>query len=79
VTKIFAKLFASGGSQAVRLPKEFRFEGSAVEVSRDGDTVLLKPSRRSAEDLWKEIDARRGNEIFPYPPQAILDEPPDFD
>ena len=36
-----AKLFNHGGSQAVRLPKEFRFEGSVVHVRRVGDEVVL--------------------------------------
>ncbi len=38
-----AKLFMHGGSQAVRLPKEFRFEGSEVHVRRIGDEVVLSP------------------------------------
>jgi antitoxin VapB len=41
-----AKLFTTGGSQAVRLPAEFRFEGSEVDIRRDpvtGDVVLSKP------------------------------------
>ena len=41
-----AKLFTIGGSQAVRLPAEFRFEGDEVEIRRDsvtGDVVLSKP------------------------------------
>jgi antitoxin VapB len=41
-----AKLFMTGGSQAVRLPAEFRFEGDEVDVRRDsvtGDVVLSKP------------------------------------
>ena len=41
-----AKLFTTGGSQAVRLPAEFRFEGDEVDVRRDaetGDVVLSKP------------------------------------
>jgi antitoxin VapB len=41
-----AKLFSNGGSQAVRLPAEFRFEGYDVNVRRDcvtGDIVLSKP------------------------------------
>jgi len=44
VTK--AKLFKTGGSQAVRLPAKFRFEGEEVEIRRDpvtGDVVLSKP------------------------------------
>lgn len=38
-----AKLFTHGGSQAVRLPKEFRFEGSEVHVRRVGNEVVLSP------------------------------------
>ena len=43
-----AKLFTTGGSQAVRLPAEFRFEGSQVDIRRDpvtGEVVLSKPMR----------------------------------
>jgi antitoxin VapB len=36
-----AKLFNHGGSQAVRLPKEFRFEGTEVHVRRVGNDVVL--------------------------------------
>ena len=36
-----AKLFTHGGSQAVRLPKEFRFEGTEVHVRRVGNDVVL--------------------------------------
>ena len=48
-----AKLFRNGRSQAVRLPSEFRFEGSEVYVRRDpatGDVIL---SRRP--ESWKEF------------------------
>ncbi len=38
-----AKLFANGHSQAVRLPKEFRFVGTEVKIRRDGDKVILEP------------------------------------
>jgi antitoxin VapB len=37
-----AKIFMTGRSQAVRLPKEFRFEGSEVEIFRRGDEVILR-------------------------------------
>ncbi|GHV96137.1 antitoxin [Spirochaetia bacterium] len=36
-----AKLFANGKSQAVRLPKEFRFEGEDVSIKKIGNIVLL--------------------------------------
>jgi antitoxin VapB len=38
-----AKLFMNGRSQAVRLPKEFRFEGKEVRIRRHGEGVLLEP------------------------------------
>jgi len=38
-----AKVFKSGNSQAVRLPKEFRFSVEEVEVSREGDAIILRP------------------------------------
>ena len=50
-----AKLFKSGRSQAVRLPKEFRFEGKEVRVSRHGRGVLLEPV---AEESWRSLFAR---------------------
>jgi antitoxin VapB len=42
-----AKIFQSGNSQAVRLPKEFRFDSSEVEISRRGDEVVLREKRRN--------------------------------
>ncbi len=38
-----AKLFQNGRSQAVRLPKEFRFEGTEVRIRRQGSGVVLEP------------------------------------
>ena len=38
-----AKVFWSGRSQAVRLPKEFRFEGEEVRIRRHGASVILEP------------------------------------
>ena len=42
-----AKLFMHGRSQAVRLPKEFRFEGAEVRVSKVGDKVILEPLKKA--------------------------------
>ena len=38
-----AKLFENGKSQAVRLPKEYRFEGDEVLINKIGDVVVLMP------------------------------------
>ncbi|EJC83844.1 virulence-associated protein [Rhizobium leguminosarum bv. trifolii WSM2297] len=39
----YARVFQSGNSQAVRLPKDFRFDVDQVEVTREGDAVILRP------------------------------------
>ena len=51
-----AKLFMSGGSQAVRLPREFRFGGSEVEIFRRGDEVVLRERPANLSVLLDIID-----------------------
>jgi antitoxin VapB len=50
-----AKLFKNGASQAVRLPAEFRFEGSEVFVTRDGVTGDLVLSDRPGAKVWRDF------------------------
>ena len=76
-----AKLFWNGRSQAVRLPKEFRFEGESVQIRRVEGGVLLEekpkvPKTASEIDAWfAELDALRGDYLFPEPgPQPIAEE-----
>lgn len=52
----FAKVFRSGNSQAIRLPKDFRFAVDEVEVSREGDAVILRP-RQDTSDRWASLRA----------------------
>ncbi len=49
-----AKLFFNGRSQAVRLPKAFRFHGSEVYIKKVPGGVLLIPKDRSLWDVWEE-------------------------
>ena len=64
-----AKIFWNGRSQAVRLPKEFRFEGDRVRVTRMGAGVLLEPLPEKADETIEEwfarLDAIGGDPIFP--------------
>jgi antitoxin VapB len=46
-----AKLFTSGNSQAVRLPKEYRFRGDKVYIKRVGNAILLIPE----QDSWQSL------------------------
>lgn len=52
-----AKLFKSGRSQAVRLPKEFRFDGEEVYVKKVGDAVVLLPREDSWRTLYESLEA----------------------
>jgi antitoxin VapB len=77
-----AKLFQHGGSQAVRLPKAFRFEGTEVTVRRDGEAVILEPvkkkrppTREEMEAFWAKVDSLGGAD-FPdreQPPEQERD------
>ncbi len=75
-----AKLFASGGSQAVRLPKAYRFEGQEVAIRREGERVILEPLKSSPvlpkteeewEAFWVALDAI-SDEPFPDPPPQTI-------
>lgn len=76
-----AKLFTHGGSQAVRLPKAFRFEGVDVSIERTSAGVLLRssPSARSGADFWDALDRLRGDEVLAYSTQAMIERVPSFD
>ncbi len=49
-----AKLFINGRSQAVRLPKAYRFEGKEVYIKKVSGGVLLVPKDRSPWDIWEK-------------------------
>ena len=66
-----AKIFWSGRSQAVRLPKEFRFEGKEVRIRRHGKGVLLEPV--ASDWSWLEKIPRPLGEDFLH---AALEQPP---
>jgi antitoxin VapB len=68
-----AKIFQHGGSQAVRLPRAFRFEGTEVLIEKHGDEVVLKPMPglkfRSFTDIGRYLAER-------YPEAGSFPEPP---
>ncbi len=74
-----AKLFMSGGSQAVRLPKEYRFEGQKeVLIYRQGSRVILESEKRSWSREFLELAGSAPD--FPYPAEPPAADPgPSFD
>jgi antitoxin VapB len=59
-----AKLFRNGRSQAVRLPREFRFEGSQVRVRRLAEGVLLEPLIADPGEWFAELDRVREGQFL---------------
>ena len=58
-----AKIFRSGNSQAVRIPKEFQLEGNEVEIQRRGDALILRSKRKSWE-RFRESLAKFSNDFM---------------
>ena len=77
-----AKLFKNGRSQAVRLPREFRFEGDRVRVRRAGRGVLVEPVFTDVSAWFAELDRLGSGEPFlpegrhqpPAPRRDVFDE-----
>jgi antitoxin VapB len=60
-----AKLFKHGRSQAVRLPKEFRFKGKEVRATKVGDRVILEPMEALGPMPWALIDQTGDTPFMP--------------
>ncbi len=67
-----AKVFMSGRSQAVRLPKEFRLPGTEVRIRKVGTGILLEPIQDLAA-VFEQLD--RYNELY-GPFEIERDQPP---
>ncbi len=69
-----AKVFMTGNSQAVRLPKELRFDVDEVEIAREGDRVVLRKPLRTMNDLIDAMDAAAAPvPDFPFPDRTPMD------
>lgn len=76
-----AKLFRNGRSQAVRLPREFRFEGDRVRVRRVGNGVLVEPIFTNVSEWFAELDRlattpfmQEGRQQPPTPVTVVFDD-----
>ncbi|MCF8067402.1 MAG: type II toxin-antitoxin system VapB family antitoxin [Desulfobacterales bacterium] len=72
-----AKLFKNGRSQAVRLPKSFRFEGDAVKIYREGQKVIMEPIRKNQWDkgFWAKFSPDKSFKT----PKPLPSKPFDLD
>jgi antitoxin VapB len=67
-----ASLFWTGRSQAVRLPKEFRFTGDTVLVWREGNAVILEPNQQWPDDYVESFTGVPDD--FDRPPQGTSEK-----
>jgi antitoxin VapB len=67
-----ARVFKSGNSQAVRLPKEFRFKVKEVEILRRGDEIVLREPRRSLAEAFEALASMPED----FMTEGRKDEPP---
>ena len=69
-----AKLFKNGSSQAVRLPKEFRFRGTEVKIRKEGEKIILEPIEKTnwPDGFWDIFKPDPEFEIpKPMPPKTF--------
>jgi len=74
-----ARVFMSGNSQAVRLPKEFRLPGKRVRVTKSGNSLVLTPIIDDVQAWFDELDRlgaadfmSEGRDQPPMPPDEHL-------
>ena len=68
----YARVFKSGNSQAVRLPKKFRFEAEQVEIFRRGDEIVLRAKPANASMIFDAL-ASLPQDLFS---EERIDTPP---
>ena len=77
-----AKVFWSGRSQAIRLPKEYRFDASKVRIRREGDKVILEPVEADGWawlDRLEPLDDDAAAAALDRPGPEAMPEGPSFD
>jgi antitoxin VapB len=73
-----AKVFRSGNSQAVRIPREFQFDTDEVDIERRGDEIILRPPVRNLRGAFDALAAlpddvfSEGREELPPQPRKGL-------
>ena len=73
-----AKLFQTGRSQAVRLPKAFRMSGKEVKIHREGNKIILEPLSTSWDALLMALDEFPVDFMEDGREQPVMQERDDF-
>ena len=70
--KATAKVFVTGRSQAVRIPKQYRFSTDEVYIEREGERIILSPKPKTWAQYF--VSARHFSEDFPDTIEDVLPE-----
>ena len=73
-----AKIFKSGRSQAVRIPKEYRFDVDEVFINKIGDTLILTPADKLADAFDQGIKMLSDDVLAEGLPDSLPSERPDL-
>lgn len=76
--KQITTIFTSGNSQAVRLPKAFRFDSKTVEIERRGDEIVLRAKKQTVGDILRQLPqfSTKASAEWERMDTLIHDEPP---
>lgn len=71
-------VFTSGNSQAVRLPKAFRFDSKTVEIERRGDEIILREKKQTIGDILRQRTtlSAKAHEEWAQVETLMADQPP---
>ena len=59
-----AKVFKSGNSQAIRIPKEFRLDADTVSIVKKDDALIVTPIKSNKREGWAEKFSKYNNELL---------------
>jgi len=69
-------VFTSGNSQAVRLPKAFRFDSKTVEIERRGDEIVLRAKKQTVGDILRQLTPPNEKERMEWAHlETLVDDP----
>ncbi len=74
-----AKIFQNGQSQAIRLPKAYRFDGNTVFIKRIGNAVILLPEQHSWQTLFDSLDQFSADFMDERAQPALQEREPAFE
>ncbi|GMT47214.1 MAG: antitoxin [bacterium] len=68
------KVFKSGNSQAVRIPKKYRIKSGEVLIKKEGKKLIIIPKENKWDELFYELESLRANDFLQDRNQPVAQE-----